>query len=207
MSRWGARYLTSMPSSSNEFLGKGRPPKSLTDFKGMRVRAQGGEADAMRLVGAVPTNLPAPEIYQGMERGLLDASSTLMYAHAAYKTHEVANWYTTNLSLSSSPCVLVANSKAFDTLPAQYRKLMTDSIAPAVDHWVKVLDDDDRKAVELFKARNLTPVNFAEAELDQLRQQVQPIWDKWVADMDKLGHNGKELLKLMLDSAKKARTS
>ncbi|MFO1188876.1 MAG: TRAP transporter substrate-binding protein DctP [Alphaproteobacteria bacterium] len=207
VARWGSLYLTSMPSSSNEFLGKGKPPKALSDFKGMRVRAQGGEADAMRLLGAVPTNLPAPEIYQGMERGLLDASSTLYYAHAAYKTHEVANWYTTNLALSSSPCLLVASSKALDALPPQYRKLMTESIPAVVDHWVKALDADDLKAAEMFKEKRLVPVTFVESDLENLRRQVRPIWDRWVADMDKLGHNGKELLQLMLDSAKKARVS
>jgi len=36
---------------------------------------------------------------------------------------------------------------------------------------------------------------------------VRPIWDAWVEQVDKLGYNGKELLQIILDSARKAKTS
>jgi len=201
VSAWGAVTITPMPIGSNEFLGKGKPPVMLTDWKGMRVRALSGDAKAMRLIGAVPQNVPTPETYGALERGLLDAASTLYYAHASFRTHEVTNWYTTNMSLSSAPSLVLAGAKAFDALPPQYKKLVMDSVKPSNDFWVKVLIEDDAKALELFKQKGLTAVTIPEPELAKLRELVKPMYQEWIDDMNKRGHNGQELFDLMIKSA------
>ena len=205
--RWGISVVSALPNSANEFLGKGKPPKSLADFKGMRLRALGGDAAAMKLIGAVPQNMPLTEVYGGMERGLLDATSSVLSSLVSFKLQEVGSWFTTNMALSSAPCLIFAGTKAMEALPPQYRKLIQDS-APAVsDHWMTVFKRDDDAAAEAFRAKGLVAVALPESELDTLRQQVRPIWDAWVEQMDKLGHNGKQLLQLIIDSAKKPKVS
>ena len=198
---WDATLITPMPIASNEFLGKGKPPQTLADWKGLRVRALSGDAKAMRLIGAVPQNVPTPETYGALERGLLDAASTLYYAHASFRTHEVTNWYTTNMSLSSAPSLVLAGRKAFDALPAQYKKLVMDSVKPSNEYWMKVLTEDDAKALELFKQKGLVAVTMPEREMDQLREMVKPIYQEWIDDMNKRGHKGQELFDLMIKSA------
>ena len=111
------------------------------------------------------------------------------------------------MSISATPCFVFAGSKAFDGLPPQYRKLMMDSVPASLDHWESAFVREDAVAEEAFKAKKLVPVTFQEGELQNLREQVRPIWDAWVADMDKRGFNGAELLKLMIESAGKAKTS
>ena len=41
-----------------EFMGTGKAPRNLEDWKGMRVRALGGLGDAMKLLGEVLTKVP-----------------------------------------------------------------------------------------------------------------------------------------------------
>jgi TRAP-type C4-dicarboxylate transport system substrate-binding protein len=188
--------------STNEFVGKGRPPLTLADWKGKRVRALGGDARAMQLLGASATPLPSTEIYTGLERGMLDGASSLFYAHAAFKLQDVTNWYTTNLSLSSPSVIISSSNKAFNALPPQYQKLMLDSVPASIDGWIKAFQEDDQKGLDAFKAKGLQAITYPEDELARLRGLVQPIWDDWVADMDKRGHPGKQLLQIMLDGAK-----
>lgn len=204
IARWNATLIMPMPLSGNEFMGKGIPVKTLADFKGMRVRALAGAADAMKLLGAVPHNFPTSEIYGAMERGLLDASASQINSFAAFKTHEVSKWYTTNLSLSSAPAFVLAGTKAYNALPSQYRKLIADSVTPSLDYWVANMQEEDQKALKLFEQRGLTAVTFADDALDQLRKQVKPIWDSWVEDVTKKGYPGQELLGFLLASAAKA---
>ena len=99
MSKWNAIYYTSNLLPQYEFIGRGKPPKTLADWKGMRVRAIGGIGDAMRNLGAVPTSVDATEVYTSLERGAVDAVSfPSTYAHGSYKTYEIGKWFTANLA-------------------------------------------------------------------------------------------------------------
>ena len=136
-----------------------------------------------------------------MERGLLDGTSSTLNSHGAFKIYEIGNWYTTNMSLSSAPSLVLAGAKAFDALPPQYKKLVMDSVKPSNDFWVKVLIEDDAKALELFKQKGLVAVTIPESELAKLRELVKPMYQEWIDDMNKRGHNGQELFDLMIKSA------
>jgi len=205
--RWGISLVLIQPNSPSQLLGKGNPPQSLNDLKGLRVRAIGGDAAALRVMGVSAQNMPLTEVYGGMERGLLDAASSIYSSLAAYKLQEVGNWFTTNLSISVTGCMIFAGTKAMDSLPPQYRALITDKVPAVRTHWRSVLAREDDAAVEAFKAEGLVPATFPESELADLGQQVRPIWDAWVAQVDKLGYDGKGLLQLILDSAAKVKTS
>lgn len=202
VARWSSVIIMQVPYSTNEFVGKGEPPLTLADWKSKRVRALGGDARAMQLLGASATALPSPEIYTGLERGLLDAASSLFYAHAAFKLYEVTSWYTTNLSLSSPSVIVCASEGAFDALPPQYQKLMRDSVPASLDGWIKAFVEDDRKGLDAFKAKGLTAITYTEAELAELRALVRPIWNDWAENVTKRGYPGQDLLQTLLDGAK-----
>src|SRR3546814_17285227 len=83
----------------SEFIGTGAPPKSLDDWKGRRVRAIGGIGEATRVLGAVPTSVPAPEVYTSLERGMVSAASLpFTYNHVAMRLHQISQWYTVNMA-------------------------------------------------------------------------------------------------------------
>ena len=75
LAKWYMLYMTSnLPQY--EFIGKGKPPSSLSDFKGMRVRAGGGVGTAMEKLGATKMSVPAPrDIYPNSKRSPVDAVS------------------------------------------------------------------------------------------------------------------------------------
>ena len=69
---WNAIPYMSALLPNNEFVGRGKAPKTVEDFKGMRVRALAGIGEAMRKLGAVPTSVDATEVYTSLERGVVD---------------------------------------------------------------------------------------------------------------------------------------
>lgn len=206
LGRWNA-----MPYSSNllpqyEFIGKGTPPKTLEDFKGMRVRAIGGIGDAMKNLGAIPTSVPATEVYTSIERGTVQAASfPSTYAHAAYKIHEVGSWFTANLAPGTQACPTLINKNAWGQIPPQYQKLFEEARPNVKKALVAAYGAADDKNIPLFKKR-LTFVTYTPAMLAEFRKVgAQPVWDKWVADMGAKGIPAKELLQLILDAAAKAK--
>lgn len=205
LAKWNA-----MPYSSNllpqyEFIGKGKQPKSLADFKGMRVRAIGGIGDAMRNLGAVPTSVPATEVYTSIERGTVDAASfPSTYAHASYKIHEIGSWYTSNMAPGTQACPTLIHKGAWAQLPPQYKKLV-EEIRPRVkDALVAAYRAADEKNLPLFK-RRLAFITYTAAELAEFRKVgAQPVWEKWTAEMAAKGVPAKELLDLIAQSAAQA---
>ena len=203
LARWNA-----MPYSSNllpqyEFIGKGKAPKTLADFKGMRVRAIGGIGDAMKNIGAVPTSVPATEVYTSIERGTVEAASfPSTYAHAAYKIHEVGSWFTTNLSPGTQACPTLINRNAWAQIPAQYQKLFEEARPKVKQALVKAYGAADEKNLPLFK-RRLTFVTYTPAELAKFHQVgAKPVWDAWVAEMSAKGIPARELFDLIFATAK-----
>ncbi|MCG8543430.1 MAG: TRAP transporter substrate-binding protein DctP, partial [Alphaproteobacteria bacterium] len=120
LAKWNAvRYLQNL-LPSYEYMGRGEPPKTVADFKGKRLRALGGMGAAAKAIGAVPTTMPAPETYTALQRGTVDAIGfPFTYTFAAYKLDEIADWYTTNLSLGTVGCPIVFNKQAWTALPQQ----------------------------------------------------------------------------------------
>jgi TRAP-type C4-dicarboxylate transport system substrate-binding protein len=206
LARWNA-----MPYSSNllpqyEFIGKGKAPNALADFKGMRVRAIGGIGDAMRNLGAVPTSVPATEVYTSLERGAVDAVSfPSTYAHASYKVHEIGSWFTTNLAPGTQACPTLINKNAWAQLPAQYQQLFEEARPKVKQALIKAYGAADDKNLPLFK-RRLTFVTYTPAELAKFHQVgAKPVWDAWVAEMSAKGIPARELFDLIFASAAKAR--
>ncbi|MBL8380670.1 MAG: TRAP transporter substrate-binding protein DctP [Burkholderiales bacterium] len=205
LAKWNANIYSANLLPQYEFIGKGKPPKTLADFKGMRVRALGGLGDAMRNIGAVPTTVPPTEVYTALERGTLDAVSfPTTYAHLSYKTHEIGNWYTTNMAPGTVACPTLFNRNAWAQLPPQYQKIIMDMRTQVRDALINAYRQNDEKNVPLFK-RRLNFITYTPAELAEFRKAgAQPVWDKWVAEMSARGIPAKELLQLIFDTSAKA---
>jgi TRAP-type mannitol/chloroaromatic compound transport system substrate-binding protein len=192
MDKWSAIAYLSLNLPQYEFLGKGKPPQKLEDWKGLRVRAGGGIGEAMGRLGATLSTVPATEVYTAIERGTLDAASfPFTYAHAAYQIHTVTSWFTSNLSPGTAECAAVINKEALAKLPEAYRKLLWDVKEEAYKALNTANTEIDKVNLPLFRSK-LKEVTFTKEELKKFEEVAgKPVWDKWVADnKDKLDSKG-----------------
>lgn len=183
MDQWNAMTYVATLLPQYEFLGTGKPPQTLEDWKGLRVRAGGGIGEAMEVLGATRQTVPASETYTLMQRGGVDAVSfPYTYAHVSYKINELAAWYTSNMSPGTSECPMVINKTAYDALPPQYQDLLMglkDEVTQVmIDKYVAA----DAKNLPEFE-KTMTKIVYDDATLQQFADVAgKPVWDKWVAD-------------------------
>lgn len=194
MDNWDAMAYASTLLPQYEFMGKGKPPVTLADWKGKRVRAGGGLGDAMEVLGAIKTTTTATEVYTAMDRGTMDAASfPYTYSHVSYRIHEIADWYTTNMSPGTAECPIVFSKSAWAKLPEQYRKLINDAKAEVDRAQVQAYVDIDKKNLPMFEAR-LKGVTYTREQLAEFQRVAgKPVWDKWVEE-NKARFNGQELI-------------
>ena len=198
LARWNAKLLMSSPMPQYNFVGKGAPPSSVSDFEGMRVRALGGIGEAMKVVGAVPTTVTASETYQALDSGTVRAASFAPHAHLSFKTVEVGNWWTTNLNPGTVNCPVVVNKDAYDALPDNFKTVLDESIAPAIEHYLATYAKVYDKWFPALTENNITQVDFPADQLEAFKQKAgKPNWDDWLENMNEKGLPGQELLDLV----------
>jgi TRAP-type mannitol/chloroaromatic compound transport system substrate-binding protein len=206
LARWDALLLFDNLLPQYEFFGVGAPPRELEDWSGKRVRAPGGIGEAMSLLGAVPTTVPAPEVYTSAERGLIDAASfPYTYSHIAYGMHEISDWHTANMAPGSATCPTVVAITAWEALPEQYRDLFEETIPEAMEVLKEAYAEADAENFPLMEEHGLEPIEYSEEQLARFREiGASPVWEAWIEEMEGQGIPGRELVDLILDAADKA---
>jgi TRAP-type C4-dicarboxylate transport system substrate-binding protein len=205
LARWNAVHYASTLLPQYEFLGKGKPPLKLEDWKGMRVRAGGGVAQAMVALGATRQTVTATETYTAIQRGTMDAVSfPFSYAHFAYKINEVTDWYTSNLTPGTSECPIVFNKTAYDKLPSQYKKLLEDLKPEVTKTYIEAYEAADKKFIPQLE-KSHKKIVYDDATLKKFREIAgKPVWDKWIAD-NKDNFDAKALFDKVWEIAKNAK--
>ncbi len=206
LAKWNAFIYMPAILPQYEYMGRGEPPQSVADFKGMRLRALGGMGDAARLLGATPSTMPASETYTALQRGTIDAIGfPYTYTFVSYKTEEISDWVTTNMKLGTVNCPTVFNVDAWNALPEQYQDLLVslkDGAAAAMEAAYKEQDLINEK--KWREGGRIQMVQIPEDEMVEFRRIAgQPVWDAWVEEnQDELP--AQELLDLVLSTAKAA---
>jgi TRAP-type C4-dicarboxylate transport system substrate-binding protein len=205
LARWNARTTFSTILPQYEFMGSGAAPKTVDDWKGMRVRALGGMGDVMRTLGAIPTSVTSPETYSALERGVVQAVSLpYSFGFHVFRVHEISKWYTVGLHLGSLNCPTVIGIEAWKKLPPEFQKLLDESKPLAYAALKKAYGESDAKYFPEFEKRKLQRIEISPG----LRQEfidrgAKQVWEKWVQEnADKIP--AQALLDFVLAEAKKA---
>ncbi len=192
MERWNAMPYVSGLLPQYEILGKGAPPLTLEEWKGLRVRAGGGLGSAMEKLGAVKQTLPAGESSTAFQRGALDAAAfPYTYAHVSFKIADEADWYTSNLAPGTSECGWVFNKTAYEALPPQYQELLMDNRDMVMDMEQAAYAEQDAINLPAFE-KSMTKIVYTDEELERFRDIAgKPVWDEWIAaNKDKFDSQG-----------------
>ena len=108
-------------------LTRGRPIRTLADFRGLRLRAQSDAIDVLKELGADPVNMPMSEVYSALAKGVIDGvvapADTIKSLHFA----EVAHYFTAiRFSRGAYPARAISD-KAWRRLPPDLQALLLDS--------------------------------------------------------------------------------
>lgn len=201
--KWGSSFYMSSTLPLYEVIGKGEPIRNLDGWKGQRIRALGQQGQAFEKLEAVPTSVPAPEVYTSMDRGLLDSVSFGNYAHLSYRTYELGDWFTTGMKVGSIACGSLFNTEALNQLPEQYRALLQEFEPVGYEKQVRNMDQvEEETAPATFREAGLEEVKVS-PEMRMKFQEVggKPVWSDWVQKMDELGYDGQDLLDTILTAA------
>lgn len=133
LERFDGVFLTHWPFNP-QIVWCNEPVGSITDLAGRKVRVSGAPAaDTLDQIGATAVNLTGGEVYQALQRGLVNCGSTGSTYGYRQKWHEIANHLYDFPLGGYSQVVQVANKTFWDTLSAEDQALIQRKMAEAED--------------------------------------------------------------------------
>jgi len=111
-----------------------KPIKTINDFKGIKIRTMENKYHMAfwKALGANPTPLNFSELYIALQQGIVDAQENPYEIVWANKFYEVQK-YLINTHHICFILSIVMNKGLYDSMPAEYKKIITDSMNEASD--------------------------------------------------------------------------
>ncbi|OLO37875.1 hypothetical protein BTR23_13100 [Alkalihalophilus pseudofirmus] len=178
------KVLDAGPGTPEIFYHSNKPIRTLEDFEGLKVRAVGEWADIVNRLGASVVSISGPEIYQALERGVVDAIEFSGPAsNYPMGFHEIAKYIVTpSLHQPASVSSFIINQDKWDELPDDLKaivRLATENM------WGKGFADmarDDFIAMEEYRKLEAEgKIEFIEFE-EESQQRLKVIVDDYYAE-------------------------
>ncbi|MCF8468238.1 MAG: C4-dicarboxylate TRAP transporter substrate-binding protein [Sneathiella sp.] len=190
------------------------PMQTVEDLKGKRLRTAGAAMSRwVEAIGAVPVNVPSSEMYEGIEKGILDCAvnvasdlkSRSLWDVAKYTTMAPLGIYYSGpmwafnqdfwkgLTPAERKIFFDANAQAMANLYVGYQASVDEALAEAEEHGVKVYQpkEDMTKSIKTFADANLVEVYKTGKEKYGLEDPEALLgqFDKTVRKWEKLFEN------------------
>jgi TRAP-type C4-dicarboxylate transport system substrate-binding protein len=189
-------------------ITKDKPIIRMEDMKGLKIRMTGGPPTEMAIaLGATPMLIAMPDVYIALQKGVLDGMGVPWEAVHGFRLYEVVNHYT-DTPFPATLFSIAMNKRKWNSLPKDIQDaIMSVSGLEGSKFWGKNFFDTAKDAV-MEKTREMGKELVFHPMPDDERQRWietagRPIWDNWVAAMEKQGHpQAREILDTVLELCK-----
>lgn len=177
------------------FTSGKKPIVNLEDFKGLKIRGFNRLADtALEAVGAAPSAMPGPEVYNALQTGVLDAGLTDVSAAFSRRFYEVQKFGTVGPYITVYFHLFV-NPGWWNGLPPGNRAAIEAAAKKAEQDSIAITEQTAADAIKQLQEKGMT-----------LHQQTPQEIATWIAAMQKpvmeafikaSPEDGKKLIELM----------
>jgi TRAP-type transport system periplasmic protein len=106
------------------FLHWAKEPKQTDDLGGAKFRVNGKiPAQAVQLLGGTPVSMTGGEMYEALQRGLVDGAATSWAGFEPYKLAEVTTYHL-EVPVGGTPSMHFMSRKKFESLPKDIQDLL-----------------------------------------------------------------------------------
>lgn len=169
--------------TENEFrdiTNSKRPIRKPSDLKGLKIRVIESplHIDTFKALGANPTPMPFPEIYNALQQKIIDGQDNPLYTSILMKFTEV-NKYATVTNHILTECPTVVNRAFWNTLSPDQQRIFRE----AAEIQIKVNRELNAKnrvdALEKAKAQNVDVYILSDKEKEEFKKAVKTVHEKY----------------------------
>jgi TRAP-type C4-dicarboxylate transport system substrate-binding protein len=175
---------------------------SLRDLRGLRIRAPSVTVGlALARLGTIPIGLPINLIGSTLNDQQVDGIAygwDSTYTTVGYESKTLGQQvtYMVDVNFAAPALMVVMNRKAYEALPADLRAVI-DSLSgrPFAAFSGQLRDTGEVRAKEIFaKSAAHHVIKLTDDERREMKQRIAPVFDDWIASMQRQGIDGAALL-------------
>ena len=177
-----------------------KPVKTLADFKGLKMRAPTRQTNRLlAALGASPVGMPLPSIPDAVSKGTIDGFLLPWEVMPSLKLQEMVKFHSetdpARPALYSSVFIFGMNQAKYDSLSPDLKKVIDSNSGEGLTQQIgKIWDESQAPGRKAATERGNSLYMVPASELDNWVKASAPLYDDWVADMDKRGLPGKQML-------------
>lgn len=174
--------------------------KGVADLRGMKMRGPTRQVTKLlSSVGAIPVGMPLPQIPDALSKGTVDGCVIPWEVVPSVKVHELTKFHSefpaTGPALYTATFVMAMNKARYDGLAPELKKVIDANSGLAASAFLgRTQQGNDPAGRKSAADLNNSIHTFTDAQTREFIQRSAAIDDEWVADMDKRGFKGAELL-------------
>ncbi len=174
--------------------------KTTADFKGLKMRAPTRQTNKMlAALGATPVSMPMPATADALSKNTIDGMLFPWEIIPALKFQELVKFHSetdqTRGALYSAGFIFAMNQAKYDSLSPDLKAIIDRNSGANYSGQIGKIWDESaivgkKAAADRGNAIHVIPA----AEVDNFAKLTAPLYDEWLADMNKRGLNGKQML-------------
>jgi len=183
----GSTVLWWQAYGSAVMLSKGSPIRNPSDMKGKKVRVFGKTLGAfVKAAGGAPTLISGSEQYLAYQRGTVDVGMTGVSGVKSRKLFEVMDTIT-KTNHGDIEFIVVANTKWFNSLSNNHKKIITDSAMMAEKDVRDKVSKIEADAYALAESKGMKIVTPSSSDIEAFKKASKPVYEAFKKNAGKLG--------------------
>lgn len=179
-----------------------KPVRTMEDLKGLRLRFPGPmQGQILEAYGATPVGMSAPEMYDSIDRGVLDGVAIGQSGVKSFRLEEVVK-YMAESHFYVAPMVMAMNWDAWNRISPQDQQIIEGLIGERLSMIAaRDYDAENQLALDLLKAANVEIYQIPDDEIARWKEAAAPVIQNWIANTEKAGLPGRALYDQMMQLA------
>lgn len=181
----GVKVLALHCHNPGLFHTRDKPVQQPEDLKGLRLRTPSPAISAMiAYLGGTPVGLPPAQVYENLQKGVIDGTVFTWDAVGAFRLNEVLNYHTDARAYTTC-FYFVMNPKKYENLPAEVKKAIDDlsgkTLVSRFGAWWNQWDAAGRADAE---QRGHQIIALNEAQRAQWRESLTPMIEGYLDELE-----------------------
>ncbi len=156
------------------------PVSGIPQLKGLRIRVQYSDpfASFIKLLGATPVPLNFGDTYNALQKGDIDGAENNWSSYYTSDHYRLAGYYFLD-EHTRNPEVLLASSKVMDSLPPEYKEIITSSAKDSVKFQREAWKTSERKSEDIIRKSGAVITKISDSDKELIQKTIAPMYEKY----------------------------